>query len=153
MAKYTRICQDCGDTKKVSDKKTASAIRCNPCQFKYRVANHVRICEDCGDMKKVKSISLASAKKCRKCADKWRVKNPVVRKKVEPKVRKPKARGRPITKHISKEAVARQRAINKEHREEVANYKITPVVTEEQQSEMIRMFLKANKPSVETSTQ
>ena len=149
---HTRICTDCGESKWFKHKPTAD--KCLPCTMKERKKNHTRICIDCGDEQEVACVANTINKRCRPCEliERKRVKGWVDKPKVV-KVKKPKVekvkkvtKPRKKSKYVSKEAIERVRAINKEHRAaNKAKKEVKPMNDPNKERMMIESFYKTNK--------
>ncbi len=149
LKRYERICTGCGATSYLTSdpKKYRSTSLCGDCSRKeIGKANakpklFVRHCvsEGCDDIEMVSSKANSVGKMCKSC----RSKLPKKKKANYPKNRKSVK----VKNVVSKQAIDRARAINKEHRENAV--KATPKKRNPlSEKDMVAKFLKTNKPSV-----
>ena len=142
---YDRVCVDCGDSKWFRYPPRTDI--CLACVMKKRKKSHVRVCIDCGDERQVASLAGTINKRCRECEGIERKKLNSSTKEVKPrkaKVTKPRVRKK--SKHVSKQAIERVRAINKEHRAaNKAKKEVKPMNDPDKDRMMIESFYENNK--------
>lgn len=145
--RHFRMCIDCGKVDQVQRKQDTEGKRCLDCYKIHRRGTSEefkRICVDCGDIKIVENKKKSLHKRCNSCANRLKAiesakKRPkkVVQKKVKKK------------SYPSKEAIEKQREINKKHREAVAKEKKESINKQiKSDDEMKEEWLKKNKVTI-----
>jgi len=135
------ICPNCKEEREVVRLRRDQTGRCPACaQIKTKVKpRYFRICPDCGDSKEVLRVGLSGIRRCAPCAHKHKWANytpkykPMKHRKqtcaLPPKPPKPSKTPTGKYRATSPEAIARQRQINKEHRDSLNKEKTKIALT------------------------
>lgn len=128
--KYFRVCIDCGDSKEVTREYSTKTLRCPSCAAKEKFRLNPM-------PKRVPSAKTIAKKEAAKLRAKEIASKP--KKRVMPKK---------TPRTGSKASIARAQKINKEHREIVESEKKDIPEQKLSDEDMMKAFLKKNKPSV-----
>lgn len=143
--RHFRICIECQRVDQVGSAKLTKNKMCLDCAKKTRLEDsYKRVCVDCGDVKVVKEKKKASHKRCNSCANRIKATITAAKRKLQSPAPKKKV----IKKgsHLNKEAIAKQRELNKKHREEIEASKAKEIPMQvKTDQEMIAEYLKNNK--------
>lgn len=67
---WFRVCETCGDVKKVKTERESKNVKCRLCYDKQNLKERTRVCIDCGDVKVCATKRDAKALRCMSCASK-----------------------------------------------------------------------------------